>query len=274
MTAAATVHVYPVMPPVPELTPEQKIWRFQQLCRELEINDYFAGKIRQLENYEIVIIADDSGSMSTPMKPTGPFSTPKTRWDELKQMIKYISEISCIMDSNGVDLYFLNREPVYNLRHPALVLNSVFTVMPFGFTPLAETFDRVIREKQDFLRNKEIKKDLLIMIITDGQPTDTHGNVDITGLYQRQHLRDSRKIKVSIVACTDDNETMKYLNKWDHEIAALDVVDDYNTEREQVLKVRGGTFSFGDYVVKTMVGPIDSEIDRMDSKKSGCCIIS
>jgi hypothetical protein len=262
-----------VPPPPMEYTPEQKIYRFQQVCRELEINDYFASKIRQLENYEIVIIADDSGSMSSPIKPTGAFSAPKTRWDELKQTIRYIAEIACLMDNSGVDLYFLNRDPIYNLKHPALVLNNVFTVLPMGFTPLGETFDRVIREKRDFLSNKEIKKDLLVIMITDGQPTDNRGNVDIRGLYTRLHNRDSRKIKVSIVACTDDNTTMGYLNKWDHEINGLDVVDDFNTEKEQVIKQRGETFSFGDYVVKLMIGAIDPEIDRMDSVKGGCCII-
>lgn len=41
---------------------------------------------------------------------------------------------------------------------------------------------------------------------------------------------------------------MAYLNGWDRTIPNLDVVDDYQTEREEVRAHRGNTipFSFGD----------------------------
>lgn len=41
---------------------------------------------------------------------------------------------------------------------------------------------------------------------------------------------------------------MEYLNHWDQEIPNLDVVDDYRSERKQILAVQGKDFpfSFGD----------------------------
>ena len=67
-----------------------------------------------------------------------------------------------------------------------------------------------------------------------------------------------------------------YLNNLKYE-ANLDVCDDYRTERQQIRKVQGSqhTFSYGDYVVKSLIGAIDPELDQADEKKSKKdCIIS
>jgi len=47
---------------------------------------------------------------------------------------------------------------------------------------------------------------------------------------------------------SDDEDTMSYLNGWDKEIPNLDVVDDYKSEKKEILKVQGKffPFSFGD----------------------------
>jgi hypothetical protein len=36
------------------------------------------------------------------------------------------------------------------------------------------------------------------------------------------------RIFVTIVACTDEDHSIEYLNKWDRMIKHLDVVDDYS----------------------------------------------
>jgi hypothetical protein len=45
-------------------------------------------------------------------------------------------------------------------------------------------------------------------------------------------------------------------------IPNLDVTDDYTSEKDQIKKIKGKKyrFSFGDYVVKSMVGSIDSKL--------------
>jgi hypothetical protein len=71
------------------------------------------------------------------------------------------------------------------------------------------------------------------------------------------------------VACTDDDEAVSYLNKWDRELDNLDVVDDYRSERKEVKAAQGSSFpfSFGDYVVKSLIGSIDPTLDNLDEKK-------
>ena len=77
------------------------------------------------------------------------------------------------------------------------------------------------------------------------------------------------------MACTDDDTSVSYLNKWDRKISNLDVVDDYRSERNEVLKARGKnySFSFGDYVVKSLICSIDPEFDNLDENNNKCCSI-
>ena len=55
----------------------------------------------------------------------------------------------------------------------------------------------------------------------------------------------------------------------------LDVIDDYRSERDEVRKAKGSSFSFtfGDYVVKSLIGSIDPELDNLDEDFDGCCTI-
>jgi len=51
------------------------------------------------------------------------------------------------------------------------------------------------------------------------------------------------------------------------------VVDDFRSERKEVRSAKGTSFpfSFGDYVVKSLIGSIDPELDDMDEKKDHLC---
>ena len=117
-------------------------------------------------------------------------------------------------------------------------------------------------------RNQVYERNLLILLATDGIPTDERERTDIQTL---EHvLRNERqpidRIPVTIIVCTgrlqtignmaiviwsilaDDDQSMAYLNDWDKRIPNLDVVDDYRSERQQIQTCRGKNtpFSFGD----------------------------
>ncbi len=55
----------------------------------------------------------------------------------------------------------------------------------------------------------------------------------------------------------------------------LDVIDDFRSEREEVMRKKGNgvRFSFGDYVVKSLIGSIDKSMDYLDEKEKCCNII-
>ena len=76
------------------------------------------------------------------------------------------------------------------------------------------------------------------------------------------------------MACSDQENDVGYLNKLDRKIPNIDTLDDYNSELLEVRKAQGKKFkySFGDHVVRLLLGPICPELDKLDEKKQ-CCNI-
>jgi len=67
------------------------------------------------------------------------------------------------MDSSGVDIYFLNRDPVLNVTN-AQTARHIFNSPPSGLTPLVPALRRILAAK----RSQAYEKKLLILIATDG----------------------------------------------------------------------------------------------------------
>jgi hypothetical protein len=121
-----------------------------------------------------------------------------------------------------------------------------------------------MKDKADIIREKK----MLMLIATDGQPTDEVGNNATKEFFKILKMRHPN-IHVSIIACTDDESSMEYLNEIDHIIPSVDVNDDYNSEKKEVQTAQGGNyaFSFGDYVVKTLLGSFDPMFDNLDERR-------
>ena len=243
--------------------------KFKNIARQYEIKPEFCKKLRQLEGFEIVILCDDSGSMSSIVDDNNdPFGKKITRWDELRNTVNIMTEIATTLDKNGVDIYFLNRAPIYNVSSSQQI-QVAFQYPPNGYTPLAESIDKIFKEKEAIIREKK----LLLIIATDGQPTDSLGNIN-TEIFINRLKNRPKNIFISILACTDDDASIGYLNKIDTFVPGIDVTDDYRSELKQIQRVQGKyfKFSFGDYVVKSLLGPIDPYFDRLDEEDDCGCL--
>ena len=263
----------PSIPP-PSYTPPawldgERLARFQALCQQHEISSLFAHKLRILEDFDVVLICDDSGSMSTKLRIDSAYGPSVSRWDELRSTVSLMVSLAALLDDDGVDIYFLNRPPLLQVRDASTV-TSAFQRPPSGYTPIAAALQSVLQAKEPLLREG---KKLLTLIMTDGEPTDLQGNPDVVGL---GHALDRRPATVytTFVACTDEKEVMQYLNAWDKNKPRVDVVDDYESEKAEILKAQGKHFRFsrGDYTVKLMLGGLDASMDKLDEKSGKCCI--
>ncbi|CAF1142993.1 unnamed protein product [Adineta steineri] len=237
---------------------DQRTQRLNQVIQQYEINQQFAARLQTLGNCEIVLLCDDSGSMNTPIQGTN-----QTRWDELKSLVNIIVDISSVMDSNGIDVYFLNREPMLNVTDTRYV-RQVFNTPPQGLTPLVPALRRILASK----RNQTNEKKLLILVATDGAPTNEYGQVDIGALEGVLRHERTPQTYVTFLACTDDLQAVNYLSNWDKMMPNIDVIDDYRSERAEIQRTRGGNFpfSFGDYIVKSLLGAIDPWFDSLDDR--------
>ncbi|CAF0777943.1 unnamed protein product [Adineta steineri] len=246
---------------------EERLRKFQYLVNRYEINREFATRLRALEGYEIVFIVDDSGSMNTPLGDlSSPYDRNPTRWDELRQTVSIVVDIASVFDPDGVDIFFLNREPMRHVKHSDELI-PIFAVPPAGPTPIVRVLRYVLREKQLEIQERK----LLLLIATDGVPTNEQGQQDIKSLEYalRYDRKPTNRVPVTIIACTDDGDCIGYLNDWDKKIPNLDVADDYRSERKEILKAQGKDFpfSFGDYVVKVLMGAVDDWFDTLDERR-------
>ena len=244
---------------------DQKLEKLRAIANQYEMNPDLIQKLRQLEDFDICLVLDDSGSMANVLKTNSadPYAKTMTRWDEMKQAAVIITEVASCLDADGVDVFFLNRPPIRGVTS-ANQITVAFQYPPQGFTPTTRTLQQVFQEKASVIKERK----LLLMLITDGEPTDDVGNDGIREFLQLMRAR-SKNVHVSIVACTDDENSMKYLDKLDKKDKTLDVTDDYKSELAQIRKARGSNykFTFGDYVAKMMLGAVDARMDNLDQKK-------
>lgn len=240
---------------------EEKELKILFTMSKYKIMETMKDKIKLLENIDIAIIADDSTSMETKTEYG-------TRWKELNTFINICVDVVSCVNNNGVDIYFLNKnEPIRNVTDITQIAH-LQNMRPYGCTPLAQTLQKILIEKS--MSNK-----LLVLIITDGEPTDTLGSGGKKEINNFKNIlkHKNKNVFVNILACTTNDSVMDYLNDWDKDIDNFDVTDDYESEKKEILKAKGANFEFtyGTYVLKTVIGSLDPSIDNLDeSSDDGC----
>jgi hypothetical protein len=259
--------------------PFHNIAKLDAICHKHEICENFKYKLKQLETFEIIIVIDDSGSMNTRAGSVNVNNPNQTRWEEAKKTSSIIIDIASIMDNNGVNIHFLNRSPLIGISSSEQ-LDLSFSIKPQGYTPIVPILKNIYKNPI-----KKGKSNRLVILLTDGQPTSNTGQINIQE-FKSCLLNDRLPSDyLNIVACTDDDNVMSYLNNWDDTIPRLDVIDDYGSEYNEVIRAQGKNFpfSYGDYVVKSMLGSVDPYFDHLDEvnmatgirvyRQSDCCNI-
>ncbi|CAF3893340.1 unnamed protein product [Adineta steineri] len=234
--------------------------RLQKVILKYEIPKKFADRLHILAKYELIIVCDDSGSMETFVD-----NSPRTRWDELREFVRIILEIGIIFDESGVDIYFLNREPILNVKNPETI-DHAFAKSPYGYTPLVRTLKNIFQLPAT---RRGYDKKALVFVATDGASTDDEGNVNVDELKHLMNVeRQVNTTFVKFLICTDDRNCVDYLYDWDKTMKNVDVTDDFHTERKRVHQWQGTNFQFskGEYIVKALIGAIDQKMDDLDEK--------
>ena len=229
------------------LTPHNYIQNhivLDDIFAKYNINPIHHNNLRHLQMYDIVIIADDSYSMTSKVK-----NNHRTRWNELKHIIEIVIDVGSSLDSNGIDLIFLNRKGMDNVTSYKQVKN-LFKKGPTGGTPLSDAIATAL--------TKVNNKPVILIIATDGKPNNLRKFTEIL------KTRNCDNVYVNILACSDQERDIGYLNKLDVEIRNLDVLDDYDSELKEVQNKQGRNYSytFGDHIARLLVGSLF--YDKMD----------
>lgn len=228
-----------------------------------------ATDISLLSMYDIILIGDDSGSMSTTDK-----GSDCSRWDLLKILVKTISFWGTLMDDDGIDVRMFNfniGSDGNNIRTKEDVEHLFSLCKPSGVTPMGASIKKTMLEKKiaKKIKKDKLKKPVLFLIITDGVPSSKEEVVEaITSA--RKLCKDSkygrRAIAFGFCQIGKDKEASKWLNKLDSDSSignSVDCTSDYSVEEKEFRK-SGNKLTPGSYIAKLLIGPINSVYDKAD----------
>ena len=221
-----------------------------------ETSHLFETKLGQQIGTKIVIIADDSSSMLNSAGYDANTHTSISRWAELLARIRGIVQLAITLDPSGIDLYFLNRPEYLKNVNDVFVIGTYFTKPPYGGTPLITVLHKLFYE-YSFMSERKV----LFIIATDGEPSDG----TFAGLRNLLSQKPPN-IYISVMLCTNENDIV---DKWSiivKEIKNVDVNDDYESEKKEILAIQGSDFKFSiyDYLIKVIVGIFNEDLDKLD----------
>lgn len=236
------------------MTLAQKV---EHVRNKLDLSDQLATDLVSWAGTEVIVIADDSGSMRN----IADVSRKTTRWDELKSTLSALLDVLLVVDDGGgFELRFLNHgsaTPIHSHQH----LEQAFSwADASGRTPLCS----LLRE---YLNPKQLESDRLVLIMTDGEPSDGSFS-DLKRIVQQK----TKGVYCSFMMCTDDDDVVDRYDRSVDRIPGVDVHDDYRSEQKQIAK-RGKKLNLNTYLVKCVLGAKFAKYDKMD--EVGCsCIVS
>lgn len=194
-----------------------KVARMNQFEGVLTMSE--ANGLAVLDSYEMVLIADDSGSMNSLATPPHMRSLGQPSasfWDELRHTVSEVVEMATCLDESGVDVVFLNRVRVVGIKSGSDASLLVGGRLRAPSCPQRQTLQR-------FVFRIGGKSPILLFIFMDGAP---HGGP----MPRKQAI----SLRVQIIACTGDDE-IGWINVLDRELFDVDVTGGYHTESRREL---------------------------------------
>lgn len=213
----------------------------------------------QLALYDVIILADDSGSMQQ-----------DSRADELKVIAGKVAWVATHFDDNGISLVFLNKPQGHDgVRSPDDVSRIVAQTPLSGSTPLGPALRRKVLEPYFFgpARGHTLPKPVLVIIITDGEPDNKQDVYQVLAeLKQATTQMRSKACGIEVAQVGNDPGASRFLNELDADRNVGDVVDvtsSFELEEMQYRKM-GATLTPEMWMVKLMLGGIDPNYDAGD----------
>lgn len=267
----------------------------QKYATEFDIPYIYQQHFGKFREWKPVIMLDNSGSMSDLAHPND-WKSP-TRWQEAHDSLNdAVGALLCFHDATQLYLFDNPLRAKRGIVEPQIIrsvedLQPIFAQEPNVGTPLLTRLKQVITEQP-----VEERK-VMILIVTDGQPSDCsleELNAFLKGLHAKGSCYKDR-LAINFIMCTDDKRVLAFYNDAIDGVPLTEVTDDYAAERAEVLSKNPGiNFSKQAYAVRQLLF-MHKEMDDADTRRvnvtrygeiaiavpaddtslpQGCCIIS
>ncbi|KAI9089639.1 hypothetical protein DFS34DRAFT_638978 [Phlyctochytrium arcticum] len=225
-----------------------------------------AYDLASLALYDIVIYADDSGSMQA--------AENGERIDDLNMIVAKVAEIASLFDHDGISVRFMNSDQQgNNLRSETETSTLVRSVKYMGVTPLGTQLDAKVVQPLVLgpARNNQMQKPVLVITITDGEPVgENRDKVQTVIASAKQALQQTRygggAVAFQFAQVGKDTAAQRFLGTLDHDPVVggmIDCTSYYELEQMEMAK-KGVNLTPEMWLVKLMVGAVDRTYDEHD----------
>lgn len=225
---------------------------------------WLAYRLGALKNYELDFIIDNSASMDTRDGMVNPETRRKmTRLEEACSRLEQVADLLSYIPVKGITIRSFSQQfPPINLAAKPddiaqQIKNDLYEISQgrrIGSTPLYPTLIQSLSEDTQNAR--------IIYVFNDGEPNSGGTAADVCSMLKN---RNAERNPVCLIACTDDEDSIGWMNDADS-LPNIHVVDDFQSELKEVKAHQGQSFPFneGFYLMSTLLGPIDPLFDKAD----------
>ncbi|BGP27538.1 von Willebrand factor, type A domain containing protein [Rhodotorula toruloides] len=238
-----------------------------RIANEWRIPMEVAMDLAKLALFDTVLLVDDSGSMA--------FEENGSRIDDAKLVVSRVATAATFFDTDGISVYFLNSKTVGNNVTNEQQAQQLLGGIKFsGLTPLGTSLEQKIL--QPLLvgpaRQGSLRKPLLVVCVTDGAPGGEDRHTIVRAITRaKRELAQTRfgpdALSVQLAQIGNDLGARQFLGEIDShpEVGGLvDVTSNYELEADDFQKTTGQELTPELWLVKLMLGPIDSSYDLKD----------
>ncbi|CAZ85854.1 unnamed protein product [Tuber melanosporum] len=233
------------------------------LCNHWKLPKEIGFDFVKLALFDVVFLLDDSGSMR--------FG--EGLIDELKFILSNVAFATGLFDQDGFSVRFMNSNVQGdNIRTEQQAAALVDQVRFEDVTPLATSLKNKILDQ--FIYGQEqrnsLKKPVLVIIITDGRPTDNvHGEFQQYIQSVSSHFRGKGVVSFQIAQVGNDKGAQQFLSELDNDKAIGGLIDcTSNFELESMeFRKKGVELTKHLWYTKLLLGSIDRSYDSKDEDK-------
>ncbi|CCG82802.1 putative Transcription factor RfeF [Taphrina deformans PYCC 5710] len=244
--------------------------KLQALSGEWQIPMEIAMDIIKISLFDTIILVDDSGSMA--------FEENGERIDDMKSILSKVSYATSLFDQDGIQVRFLNAQiNGDNIRTERDVQNLVGQIRFSGLTPLGTSLEQKILDPLVLgpARQQRLQKPVLVIAITDGAPQGEDKNkINMVIERAKRELSSSKygpdAISFQFCQVGTDMKARDFLAQLDSDASIgkyIDCTSSYEMEADEMMKMGIQNFSPSVYLMKLLLGSIDSSYDTKDERR-------
>ncbi|KAH7063664.1 putative RfeF [Macrophomina phaseolina] len=267
---------YPPNSPALEQIANRAPQQVAQLCQRWRLPQEIGNDIVKLGLFDIILYIDDSGSMQ--------FEENGERIKDLRLILERVAYAATLFDDDGISVRFMNSLPppqvTEHIKSDQQVEQLMSQIQFKGLTPMGSHLkERVLDEVLRNARAGQLRKPVLVITITDGQPAGEPQNAvfeairNTTSELSRMPQYGPGAVQFQFAQVGNDEKAREFLSKLDQDPQVGQLVDctsNYENESAEMARSNPPVDLTPElWLVKLLLGAIDHSYDRKDEKAGG-----